>query len=285
MPLYIASINSGSNANCYYIANEEEAILVDAGLSCRETERRMRQLNLSMDKVKAILVSHEHSDHITGVPGLSKKFQLPVYITDATHRNSHIPLLPELTRHFSKKDRIQIGGLCIIPFVKQHDAADPYSFIIMYDNTTVGVITDIGFACKQVLKYFSQCDAVFLESNYCPQMLESGSYPYHLKRRISGDEGHLSNHQALDLFRQYKSPRLQLLILSHLSKNNNRPELVEQLFAPHAGDTKIVVASRYEASAIYTVQSNEKPVIANLAVKSRKNKFQHQTTSPQLSLF
>jgi phosphoribosyl 1,2-cyclic phosphodiesterase len=272
MPLHIASINSGSNANCYYVGNEHEAVLVDAGLSCRETERRMQQLGLMMDKVKAIFISHEHSDHITGLPGLSKKFQLPVYITDATYRNSNIPLQAELTRGFSRKDNIQIGALTVTPFTKFHDAADPHSFIISEGAATVGVITDIGHACKQVLKYFSRCDAVFLESNYCPNMLEAGSYPYYLKERISSDEGHLSNQQA------YKSPKLQLLILSHLSKNNNDPALVEKLFLPHAGDVQIAVASRYAAGPVYTIENE---TVKQAITPKRKN----AKVSNQLSLF
>jgi phosphoribosyl 1,2-cyclic phosphodiesterase len=139
------------------------------------------------------------------------------------------------------------------------------------------VITDIGFACKQVLKYFSQCDAVFLEANYCDDMLESGSYPYYLKQRISGDNGHLSNTQALELFLNYKSPDLQLLILSHLSKNNNSPETAIKVFAPHAGNTKIVVASRYEASPVFKVEGK------SIVPPMKKKQFRRHEN--QLSLF
>jgi phosphoribosyl 1,2-cyclic phosphodiesterase len=254
MSIKIASLNSGSNANCYYVGNNHEAILVDAGLSCRETEKRMKQLSLSMDKVKALFVSHEHSDHITGVPGLSKKYQLPVYITDGTYRNSFIPVEDHLLRSFHHAQKISIGSLSVIPFRKSHDAADPHSFMISGNDVNVGVITDIGYACKRVINYFSQCHAAFLEANYCEDMLEKGSYPYYLKQRIRGDEGHLSNVQALELFQHYKSSALQLLILSHLSKNNNKPELVDKLFAPHAGNTRIVIASRYAASEVFEVK-------------------------------
>lgn len=281
MSLYITSLNSGSNANCYYIGNQQEAVLIDAGLSCRETEKRMKQLNLSMEKVKALFVSHEHSDHITGIPGLSKKYRLPVYITEATLSNSHIPVEPSLVRLFSPAKPTVIGNLSILPFKKSHDAKDPHSFMVSGHGVNIGVITDIGFACKRVIKYFSQCQAVFLESNYCDDMLSNGNYPYHLKRRISGDEGHLSNAQALELFRQYRAADLQLLILSHLSKNNNKPELVDQLFTAHAGTTKIVVASRYEASPLFCITGTATTAITSAGKKQRRSSYNEQ----QLSLF
>ncbi len=278
MPLYISSLNSGSNANCYYIGNDTEAVLVDAGLSCRETEKRMKQLGLSMEKVKAIFVTHEHSDHITGVPGLSKKFQLPVYITPVTLQHSNIPLQPELVRSFAHNKPVTIGALSILPFRKKHDGKDPHSFMISEKGINVGVITDIGFACKQVIKYFSRCHAVILESNYCDDMLRNGGYPIYLQKRISSDEGHLSNAQALELFRHYRSETLQLLILGHLSKNNNKPELVSQLFTPHAGTTRIVVASRYEASPVFYLEGTAVSPLPSKKTKKVKNER-------QLSLF
>ena len=255
MSLYISSLNSGSNANCYYIGNRYEAVLVDAGLSCRETERRMKGLGLGMDSVKAIFVSHEHSDHITGIAGISKKYKLPVYITHSTFVSSKIPIAPELIRSFDHGKAVKIGGLSVTPFRKRHDANDPHSFMVSGHGVNIGVITDIGHACKRVIKYFSQCHAAFLESNYCDGMLANGSYPDHLKRRISSDDGHLSNHQALDLFVNYRSSYLKLLVLSHLSKNNNSPALVNALFNQHAGNTEIFVASRYEASPLFSVES------------------------------
>lgn len=255
MSLSICSLNSGSNANCYYIGNADEAVLVDAGLSCRETIRRMQAVGLDPARLKAIFITHEHSDHITGLSGLSRKYNLPVYITSGTHTHSAMPLEPSLVRGFVHNKKIVIGNLVVLPFRKQHDACDPHSFMITCNGTNIGVITDIGYACKQVIKYFSQCDAVFLESNYCDDMLMNGSYPWHLKKRISSDVGHLSNAQALELFMNYRSHRLKLLILSHLSKNNNNPDLVSRLFAPHAGKTECFVASRYAASPVFSVAS------------------------------
>lgn len=277
MNLQLASINSGSNANCYYIGNDKEAVLIDAGLSCLETEKRMKRLELDIQKVKAIFISHEHADHIAGLEVLSKKHQLPVYITPRTLANSNLKLEPQLTYSFSKNKAVTIGDLQILPFTKSHDADDPHSFTVSAYGLNIGVITDIGYACKQVLKHFANCHAVFLESNYCEEMLMNGGYPYHLKQRISGDEGHLSNKQALDLFLNYKAPHLQLLLLSHLSQNNNKPQLVEELFAPHAGHVQIVVASRDKETELFTIKNSGFTVMPRKRTQ-KKNQF-------QLSLF
>jgi len=278
MSLHIASLNSGSNANCYYVGHDEAAVLVDAGLSCRETERRMLATGLDMQKVKALFISHEHHDHITGMAGIARKYKLPVYITKKTLAGARIPLPGELVNHFSDGDTIPVSGLSVIPFRKNHDAADPFSFVVHGQGTNIGIITDIGHACKEVIHYFKQCHAVFLESNYCDTMLTNGHYPPSLKKRIRGKKGHLSNDQALALFRQHRAGHLQLLILSHLSKNNNRPELVEQLFTPHAGHTSIFVASRYEPSPVFRIEGKK---IKGITLSPQKN-IQAQR---QLNLF
>lgn len=280
MPVYFASLNSGSNANCYYVSNGVAAVLVDAGLSCRETEKRMQRLGLAMQQVKAIFISHEHSDHITGLEVLSKKHQLPVYVSEKTWNNSNLSVDVQLLKHFGKDEEVLIDGLQVKCFSKSHDAADPYSFMISSNGINVSVITDIGYACKQVLKHFQQSHAVFLESNYCETMLANGDYPYHLKRRISGDEGHLSNEQALDVFLNYRTPQLSHLILSHLSKNNNTPEVVDALFQPHAGTTKVIVASRYEESELFCIDGAPLYVPTTSRKKQKPVKDQRQ-----LSLF
>ena len=256
MSLQIASLNSGSNANCYYIGNENEAVLIDAGLSCRETDKRMKRLGLDIRAVKAVFISHEHADHIAGLQVLSKKYKLPVYITQNTLRNCGFEIETGLTFSFIHGEPVSIGNLSIIPFIKSHDADDPHSFIVSNKKVHIGVITDIGYACKHVIKHFKLCDAVFLESNYCEQMLENGSYPLHLKRRISSRRGHLSNDQALELFLKHKPDNLQLLILSHLSQNNNHPDIVNKLFTQHAGGVKVIIASRHKETELFSIESN-----------------------------
>jgi phosphoribosyl 1,2-cyclic phosphodiesterase len=278
MSLQLASLNSGSNANCYYIGNSNEAILIDAGLSCRETEKRMKRLGLDIYSVKAIFVSHEHADHIAGLQVLSKKYRLPVYITNNTLSNCGFEIDKELVYSFIHCEPVTIGGLSIVPFVKSHDAHDPHSFIVSGNAIHVGVITDIGYACKHVIKHFKLCDAVFLESNYCEQMLSDGPYPFHLKKRISSRKGHLSNNQALELFLKHKPQHLQLLILSHLSQNNNHPEIVNKMFSEHAGRVKVVIASRYRETELFSITRDH-------IVKSLKSLKKIKENKAQLSLF
>ena len=278
MSLQIASLNSGSNANCYYIGNSNEAILIDAGLSCRETEKRMKRLGLDIYSVKAIFISHEHADHIAGLRVLSKKYRLPVYITNNTLRSCGFEIEKERIFSFIGNQTVTVGELSIIPFIKSHDAQDPHSFIVSGNSINVGVITDIGYACKHVIKHFGLCDAVFLESNYCEQMLADGPYPLSLKRRISSRKGHLSNDQALELFLNHKPNNLQLLILSHLSQNNNHPEIVTKMFKEHAGSVKVVIASRHRETELFTIERN-------YIVKSRETFKKVKENKAQLSLF
>jgi phosphoribosyl 1,2-cyclic phosphodiesterase len=255
MSLFIASLNSGSNGNCYYVGNNNEAVLIDAGISCRETEKRMKRLGLSMNKLKAVFISHEHSDHISGIETISKKYNLTVHISAETLKNSGLSIERNRVAPFSQKDPIAVGDLSIHAFPKLHDAADPHSFMVVSHSVKVGIFTDIGLPCEQVTHYFKQCSAAFLESNYDEGMLESGGYPIHLKKRIRGEKGHMSNAAALQLFREHRAPGLSHLILSHLSKKNNDPHLVEEMFRPFAGNTNIIVASRYVETSVYEIKN------------------------------
>lgn len=275
MSLFIASLNSGSNGNCYYIGNEAEAVLIDAGISCRETETRMLRAGLSLQTVKAIFISHEHSDHIQGLAVLAKKHKLPVYITEATARGcGAFGQDRHCSTAFTAFEPVIIGNLRITAFPKWHDAAEPHSFLVNDDEVTIGIFTDIGSPCSHVIQHFKHCHAAFLEANYDDAMLQQGKYPQHLKKRISGKYGHLSNHQALDLFIKHKPAFMSHLLLSHLSKENNHPQLVENLFSAHAGKTKIVVASRFKETEVFEVKKN-----------FERTETKNTVTTSQLSLF
>lgn len=259
MSLFITSLNSGSNGNCYYVGNETEAVLVDVGISCREVEKRMKRLGLLMENIKAVFISHEHSDHIYGLCGLVKKYCLPVYITESTMQNGRLVFDQTLIKVFVAHEPVFIGNLSVVAFPKFHDAADPYSFVVECEKVAVGIFTDIGKACKNVIHYFKQCHAAFLEANYDEEMLQRGTYPFHLKKRISGGMGHLSNHEALDIFIHHRPPFMSHLLLSHLSKNNNSPELVQKIFDAHADSVQIIVASRYNETSVFRICADRLP--------------------------
>jgi phosphoribosyl 1,2-cyclic phosphodiesterase len=286
MSLFIASLNSGSNGNCYYVGNNEEAVLIDAGISCREIEKRMAGLGLYPAKLKAVFITHEHTDHISGLPSLVKKYRLPVYVTPATYRGTNFVLDQQLICSFTAFEPVQIGSISVTAFPKWHDAADPHSVIISGAGVTVGVFTDIGSACKNVINYFKQCHAVFLESNYDEEMLANGRYPVFLKRRISGGQGHLSNTQALQLFLEHRPPFMTHVLLSHLSRENNTADIATGLFKRHVNNINIIHASRDSATAVYHISASANPSIFT-AVRSFPP-IPEKKTMPaklQLSLF
>ncbi len=274
MALYFSSINSGSNGNCYYVGNDHEAILIDVGISCKEVEKRMMRLGLSTRNIKAIFISHEHSDHIKGLAVFAKKYNLPVYINHATLKSSRLTLDANRTFSFDE-GTIKIGNLLVHAFSKFHDAADPYSFTVEHENFRVGIFTDIGVVCDKLIAQFRNCHASFLEANYDTELLENGRYPYFLKRRITSGRGHLSNVQALELFMNHKPDYMSHLLLSHLSKDNNDPLIAERLFKAAAGNTFVGVASRYEESALHFVGQ----MTQNLPI------FSAQVEKIQLNLF
>jgi len=272
MSLFVASLNSGSNGNCYYVGNSKEAVLVDAGISCREIEKRMHSLGLDPLKLKALFVSHEHTDHISGIPSFIKKYKIPVYITPRTYRACGFLLDPRLVHSFNPFEPVQAGALSITAFPKWHDAIDPHSFIVSGEGINAGVFTDIGAPCKNVIQYFKLCHAIFLEANYDEAMLAASRYPVFLRNRISGKHGHLSNAQALELFAAHKPSFMTHVFLSHLSKENNNPQLAEDLFNSQANGTRIVHASRYAATAVYEIVASGLPAAlpARTALRGKK---------------
>lgn len=235
----------------------------------------MKRLGLPMQKLKAIFVSHEHSDHIRGVEVLSRKYKLPVYITSQTAFQGRLQL--ETAVPFSAFEPVQVGQLQVKAFPKFHDAAEPHSFVVSCKGVNVGVFTDIGTICQQVTYHFKQCHAVFMEANYDDEMLMKGRYPFYLKSRIRGGRGHLSNAQALQVFIGHRPPFMSHLLLSHLSKDNNCPDLVQQLFGAHARGTEIIIASRDQETGVYRVDA-----LSGDALKTKKRVVKEAL---QLSLF
>jgi phosphoribosyl 1,2-cyclic phosphodiesterase len=274
MSLFIASLNSGSNGNCYYVGNEEEAVFVDAGLSCRETEKRMKRLGLPKEHIRAVFISHEHTDHISGVDTLARKYHLPVYGSAPTLKKLYNNGYQAIA--FASDERIRVGNLTIKAFAKKHDAVDAHSFTVSGNGVTIGVFTDIGRVCDNLVQHFRQCHATFLEANYDEVMLDQGRYPHFLKNRIRGGHGHLSNTEALELMKAHKPSFMTHILLAHLSKDNNAPELARNLFRQYAGATYVEVASRYNESPVFKIMADEIMKVPFLKPVSREE---------QLSLF
>ncbi|MBN2166247.1 MAG: MBL fold metallo-hydrolase [Marinilabiliaceae bacterium] len=247
----VCALASGSNGNCYYIGNESEAILVDVGISRRQIVDRMRQVGLSINKVKAIFISHEHSDHSRGVRVLHQKLCIPVYMTSITYNNSRDENRPEKYVHLKVGEWLVIGDIKVKAFSKSHDAVDPCSFIVKIGEKTVGVMTDIGKLCNNVVYYFNLCHAVFLETNYDHQMLMDGPYPLYLKHRVASDRGHLSNNQAVELVEKHGSDVLKYIFLSHISQENNHPDIALKAFDKLKGKYLIELTNRYAPTQVF----------------------------------
>ena len=246
----ICALASGSNGNSYYIGNENEAILIDAGIYYKRLIERLNDAGLDKNKIKAIFISHEHSDHIQGLRATSKKLGIPGILTKKTYHKAYDKNKPELFAFFNPGEPYIIGNITIHPFKKMHDAKDPCSFRVEVNNKHIGVMTDIGEVDEIVKQEFSKCDAVFLESNYDKEMLFNGLYPYYLKQRVNSSVGHLSNEQALELTEQYASPNLKTIFLSHISAANNTRELAMETFSGLKGKYDIKLTSRQGISEI-----------------------------------
>ncbi|MGM0376142.1 MAG: MBL fold metallo-hydrolase [Bacteroidota bacterium] len=253
----ICALASGSNGNCYYIGNDRDAVLVDAGISRRQVLERMKERRLDPSKIRAVLISHEHADHFKGIRVLSKHLNVPVFMTRRAYDKSWGPNRPAKISYFDPGDIIKIGGFNVYTFLKQHDAAEPCSFRIEHDGVNVGVMTDIGEPCENVLRHFSECQAMFLESNYDEEMLWNGPYPGYLKNRVSSGYGHLSNKQASELLENYGGEDLQVVFLSHLSADNNRPEVALNEFDRLKDRYLVKLTSRHTPAEIFTLNKKE----------------------------
>lgn len=250
----VCALASGSNGNCYYIGTEKEAVLVDAGISRRQVMKRMKEMKLDIAKVKAVFISHEHSDHIRGLRVLSDLQGIDAYLTHATLQKAHKNYHPEITRIFEAGDVIQVGGFRVHSFAKNHDAVDPCSFRIEVEGQNIGVMTDIGEACDKVKAHLYECNIVFLESNYDERLLDEGAYPYYLKERVKSSKGHLSNRQAVELVETFGSDKLNTIILSHISADNNRVEIAMKDFEHLKNKYRILPTSRYAPAKIVEIR-------------------------------
>jgi phosphoribosyl 1,2-cyclic phosphodiesterase len=249
----VCALASGSNGNSYYIGNDTEAVLVDAGINCKQLLLRMEERQIDPSKIKAVFITHEHSDHICGVRVFCNKHGIPAFYTRGTFLNTSNRHKPRLYRFIDPGSSVTIGDFEIHAFIKKHDASEPCSFRVDVEGKSIGVLTDLGSHSQPVIDHLKQCDILFLESNYDEKMLWEGPYPWPLKKRIASDVGHLSNIQALNLITEHAGERLQTIFLSHLSGENNKPEIAFDVFAPLHQTYQIVKTTRYGASELIKV--------------------------------
>jgi phosphoribosyl 1,2-cyclic phosphodiesterase len=208
-------------------------LLIDCGFSIKETERRLERLGAQPRDLNAILVTHEHADHIRGVIPLARKYGLTVYMTAGTHRALSFALSSciDLKLIDSHSDFV-IGDLAVTPVAVPHDAREPVQYVIRSsDNLSLGVLTDLGSITAHVIQHFDSCHGLFLECNHDSTLLANGSYPLSLKRRIAGDWGHLNNQQSLDLLQNIQTCQLQQLVLGHISEQNNSLAAVQAVMS------------------------------------------------------
>lgn len=251
--LEICALASGSNGNCYYVGNEKDAVLIDAGISCRQILKRMAEKELNPLKIKAVFISHEHSDHVRGARVFEKKLNVPVYLTSKTYIAAYKNMQPAWPRFFEPGTSLAAGEFIIHPFLKNHDASEPCSFRVEYAGRNVGVFTDIGEPCENVISHIALCDAVFLESNYDEEMLRAGPYPFYLKQRVASSRGHLSNVQALKLLEENAGLHLKCVFLSHLSAENNTPEIALATYQTLVERFEVRLTSRQGPAEVFVL--------------------------------
>ncbi len=233
MCVTVSMLASGSRGNSALVSSTATRILVDAGISCRETFKRMKSLGEDPASLSAILITHEHSDHVYGLATLAKKLRIPIYMTGATHaawsramrtEKGERPQLERLER-FESGHRFQVGDIEVKPFTIPHDAADPVGFTFRVEGAKVSVATDLGYLPANVRDHLRGSDILVMESNHDVEMLRGGSYPWVVKQRVASNVGHLSNTALADFFTGDYDNSAAFVVLAHLSEENNHPEI------------------------------------------------------------
>lgn len=221
-----ASLGSGSRGNGTLLENDDTCLLVDCGFTVKETERRLRRLGRTAEDLSAILVTHEHSDHIKGVLPLARKYGIPVYASNGTAQYETMSKLP-VYREVNTHAVFRVGNIDITPVAVPHDAREPCQYVFFDGKRRMGLLTDLGSITPFVSEQYRQCDALVLEFNHDEDMLARGPYPPMLKSRVGGNWGHLSNEQAAHLLARVERERLQHIVMAHISEKNNTVALAE----------------------------------------------------------
>lgn len=244
----VASLGSGSKGNATLISNAQTTLLLDCGFSLKQLEKRAEAFGINLTALSAILVTHEHSDHISGVAKLANKYQIPVYITLGSVEKITDCLDNKLMHTVYGGQSLTIGDICVQVVTVPHDCSEPVQYVFSCNttDTSIGVLTDIGHISSHVIASYSKLNALLLEFNYDQTMLETGPYPQSLKQRVSGNYGHLSNEQSIGLLRSIDCSQLKTLIIGHISEKNNHPEIIENLLKNETYLPKPMLATQTE---------------------------------------
>lgn len=252
MGVSVSLLASGSRGNSAIIASARTKILLDAGISCRETFKRMKMLGEDPHSLSAILITHEHADHVYGLGVLARKLKIPVFMTGATHQawaraargaDGQAPEVPKLER-FRSGSRFQIGDLDITPFTIPHDAVDPVGFTFRAEGIKVGFVTDLGRMLENVKDNLRRCDLLVLESNHDLERLRIGPYPWSVKQRVGSPTGHLSNKKLAEFLSADYDGYASYIVLAHLSELNNHPEIARREAEDALGSRRTLLGNR-----------------------------------------
>lgn len=257
------SLYSGSTGNSLFVQGDETKILVDTGVSAKKIEEGLSSINIDINEINAIIVTHEHIDHIRSAGTMAKKYNIPIYATLGTWNgidNEKLVRPIEQKNYFKIGQEFEIGDLKIMPFATSHDAMDSCGFSITHDNDKISIATDLGEMTRDILKQINKSKFMLLEANYEPEVLRCCSYPYSVKQRIAGTRGHLSNREAGDTISKLVESGLQNVMLGHLSKESNFPELAYKSVINELAqnsinykDIELNVASRIEPSKVINI--------------------------------
>ncbi len=230
MVLAFSSLGSGSKGNATLVRSKDALVLIDCGFTVKETEKRLHRLGVSAEQLDAVIVTHEHGDHINGVGPLVRKYSLPLYITAGTLRSKKMGSMDDV-RLINNYEPFCVNSLQVTPVAVPHDATEPAQYIFEAQGKRLGILTDLGNISPHVEMHYQACDALILEANHDPMMLASGAYPYSLKQRVGGAWGHLSNQQAARFLQSVNRSKLEHLVVAHISRQNNSVELAQQALA------------------------------------------------------
>ena len=253
---------SGSKGNSILVRTDSTKILIDAGLSGKKICEQIQKLKLEEKKLEAIVISHEHSDHIRGAGILSRKLKIPLYISQKTYMISRYQLgkLPVEPIFFENGNSFFIGDISIQTFASSHDVVDGSNFVIStpaYPENKLGIATDLGYSSRLMLQKFQKLSTVILESNHDEKLLLNGPYPWHLKQRIKSREGHLSNNQAIAVISKIIHPKLNNIILAHLSEENNEPSIaflgMKKYLQMMNHESNLIVANQYKSTPMINI--------------------------------